>query len=477
MKYIKIYEFYKAEKTVEFLTDLFIKHFEQIVLPKLYNKQYFDTNIEYKMKPILNTHKEYTKDIIKYFKEYDLTITYVLNKRFYYNYQVDSHEEFGTYSDGKIDINLYKMFKTPLSKNESDVLIEKVKHTLSHELKHLYDEYIQKGGQYDIKKETTTDYFQKYSEIKARLSSFVNSKQDWDLPINDLINIAKEKYIIIDIQNEKIRKKVLKIIYQIINYKKKHKKLSDIIIKDFKQSTVRKRDVDSVISLLKENGINYKYEEKHRVLNITPDILKNIDINIETGDIIYPLIEVVVKLKEKNINIVFNKDASTTELADVIVETYPDIEVRIIKQREHWTLRGDMKYKYLISNKNTIPNWESLRIEKKVIDPEKVASDSNYDRFSLYDYNNLIRHLEYIGATKDKFKYDVIEYLINNSKFFVFYEKHLSDILDNINIKNIKYAIIKDSKKEYDNMICFNYENSRTFNSIKDNNRYEIVYI
>ena len=477
MKYIKIYEFYKAEKTVEFLTDLFIKHFEQIVLPKLYNKQYFDKNMEYKMIPILNTHKEYTKDLIKYFKDDEPTISYVLSKRFSYDYQTNSHEELGTYGSGKIDINLYKMFRTPLIVKDSSSLIDKVRHTLSHELKHLYDDYIQKGGMYDIKKEVSVSYFQKYSEIKARLSSYVNSNQDWDLPITDLFNIFKEKYLKVDIESNNIKKKVFKMVYQIIDYKKKHKKLSDIVIKDFKQPNVRKRDVDSVIDLLKENDVICNYEEKHRILNISPDILKVIDINVESGDIIYPLIEAVIELKEKNINIVFFKNAATTELADNIIETYPDVIVRIIKQKEHWTLKGEMQYKYLISNKNTIPNWESLRIERKVVDPEKVASDFNYDRYELYSYDSLIKHLDIIGAKKDKFKYDVIEYLINKGKFFVFYEKYLDDILDNVNIERNKYAIIKDKTEKYENTICFNYENSRRFKEITSNNRYEIVYI
>lgn len=467
MKYIKIYEFFKSEQTVSFLTDLFMKHFEQIVLPKLYDKTGSNKPFSYKITPIVVGYKNnhIISSMLKYFNEHSLTpsVIYHLSKPPMTSYTNDPRSGKGYIDvDCCVHVNLYNILNLPIidSDEYKYIVLEVVKEVVSHELKHLYDDILQMGASYHVIKDRDKPYLLKWHEVTARISSFVNSDQDWKSPISELLKIFKNKYILIDMSafDEKTRNKILKYAYQIIQYKRENPTLHDIKIVDFETKPAKKKSIDTIIEEFKKNKVTGLYNQLQRILEIDSTILKVVDVDGDTGMLTYPLLEQTLQLIGDNINITIND--KEIDLVDTIKETYPNIDVKIIHIKKGVDSNYNIKEKtrqYLISKKNTIPEWVYVRNVSQGIDVDVILTEKMYKHKNLSNSSALKTFLKEKNAKKKKYFYQCAEHIINNGWLFSVPLNDINDLLDYTNLKVSSYTKL-DSLKTEKHLAVFNID-------------------
>jgi len=356
--------------TITFMTSTIFEYFRDFIYDK-YGKD--DKSLTYQHIFKNSKSNKFIKDLFTKLKEDDIksTASIIFHRHRSFSvsdYQIKTNYESGSFVPSRGDINIYL--------SQSGMKEEEIKKTLSHELKHLYD-YIYAGVSI-IDKEANIDYFDRDSELSARIIGFINKYKSWD---NDHLTIFND--ITKDIpklrENDRFKKKALKIIYAI----KKAGLPSYVVV--LPPTKKRERDINALTNMLDEHKIYYKYDEKHRGIEINNSILGIVDINLETGDLTYPALDILVDLVT-NKNVTALIDMNSLKVVDILVNERKFKEKITLQweKRMSWKEGSGEKGFYVF---NKTPNYKYPNLEKGI--PYKITYKSIVDAFykNTYGYS------------------------------------------------------------------------------------------
>lgn len=265
MKNILLFESFinegmKSESVINMMMQIILERINISTIESNYKERYKKKpTIEYTYKTFFNSYKndDFIKQMFIFFKSENRNpkIIFRFERKFsYYEYQTDNVDPNGFYNPETSDIQI-NIWNTKLD-------LKQIKQTLSHELRHLYDDVVRNAVNYD--NEDKIEYKNKPSEVRARITGFINSYENWDKDINDIIKDAESA-----LRSENYdRKKLLKLIYQL-----KKTGLDKHTIIPTKKFEGRKNDIDSFVKEAEANDIHVYYEPKHRIITINNSLL------------------------------------------------------------------------------------------------------------------------------------------------------------------------------------------------------------
>jgi len=395
----------KAEKIVNFISQVISKTLESNPTKK--GKK------EYSFKTLFSRYKKgfsYVSDFItEMFKTIDLyefnpkVIVYYERPFSYSELQKKDNNFNGGFNSDTYDIILYAYKTDNLTK------------TISHEVRHLYDEITITNDKYD----NYNDYDTNPYEIRARLSGFINQFiLNNDFSIQEVLQIWSQKYKE-TISNKRDFRKIQKIILLAFNLKKEGK-LHDFEItpKIFKG---RESDVSKVIQLLKQHEYKYKFDKDKRILYLTDDILNTV--NMDGQDITYPILDLATPLLDKGISIAFTTDNYL--LGYILKNDYKlNVTVNTPKKYDYYTKKPSY---FLVSSKlKNIPYHGS--IESDVINFDKAIKILK-NNSSVITTGILKSYLPEL-ILKPRIFRDFLKYLISKNETIVLSPQYYEDNKD-----------------------------------------------
>ncbi len=435
MKHIKKFEEYvilneglKSENVINMMTDIILQkvNYETIVD----NMSKYKQSLEYSYKTIFGKYKdnEFIKQMFVFFKENDRNpkIIFRFEQKFnYQQYQHSKNEPNGFYNadTSDIQINIYAIMQRNDAHERQSYNEKQIKQTLAHELRHMYDDVVRKGTNSQHDKEDSLSYKDKPSEVRARISGFINSYTGWDNSIDEIVNDAVDA-IRTDNYN---RKKLLKLLYTL-----KKTGLDKHTIIPIEKANVRKSDIEGFVQEMEKYGLYNYYEKDHRVIDISSDILSINTIDEDSGELGYPLLEMLLDIYDKkNLNI--TTKTRNLELVDIIKNKYKRNIIMIREKPANWNNRVDLKIKFLLSKSGKIPHYEKVS-DVKDIDYEKLSI--GFERTYQSNRNeNLEKYCKDLGLS-ESYMIKLLQTIIDKNRYFYllsgFYEKyeHLLNLKD-----------------------------------------------
>lgn len=447
MKHIKTFkqltEGLESENVISMMTNIILERVNiNTIQDNLSKGHKTKPTIEYSYKTYFSKYKdnEFIKKMLKFFDDENRTpkIIFRFEESFSYNYQTSKNEPNGFYNTttSDIQINLYE-FVSRYNMNEDERIMKQIKQTLSHELRHLYDDVVRNGKNSEYDNEDNIPYIDKPSEVRGRITGFINSYTGWDKPIGDIINdcvdaIKTDKYD---------RKKLLKLIYAI-----KNTGLKNHTVIPTKKLEGRKSDIDGFITEMNNYGLYNTYNKDHRVIDIARDILSINTIDEDSGELGYPLLDMLINIYEnKNINITINKN--NLELVDIIKNRYKKDIIKI-RQKPNWDSRTDLKVKYLLSKSGKIPNYETIKGSDTNIDYDNlvVAFDKKYN---THTNDNLVDYCKELGLS-ESYMIKLLQTIIDKNKYIYLFEAFYEKYEHFLNLKNVDIHYFEN---EHDNKL------------------------
>lgn len=388
--------------------------------------------IEYTYKTFFNAYKDndFIKQMLKFFKEENRNpkIKFQFERKFNYNYQSNGEEQNGYYNTNTSDIQV-NIF-------EIGTDISKIKSTLSHELRHLYDDVVRKGTNSTYDNETSLPYRDKPSEIRARISGFINSYTGWDKDINSIIEDSEKALKSTNYD----RKKLLKLLYSIKNTGlKKH------TIIPTKKFEGRKSDIDGFVKEMNTYGLFNNYENDHRIIEIDNSILSVNSVDENTGELGYPLLDLLFDIySKKSINILI--DSNNLELVDIIKTRYNQPIIRV-RQKYHWSNKNKLKIKYLVSKNGKIPHYEKIADTQNVgVDYDKLVKGfQNTNVFPTSE--NLIHYCKEIGLS-ETYMITLLQTFLDKDNYFYLYKYFYNKWADRLDLSKVDIHYFETKNKD-----------------------------
>ncbi len=467
MKYLIKYQNYikeglSSENIINMMVEIILERINIETIESNFKERYKQKpTIEYTYKRFFNAYKDndFIKQMLIFFKENnrDPKIIFRFQEKFSYNYQTEVEDKNGFYNSdsSNIQINIY-MLRTD---------INKIKRTLSHELRHLYDDVI-RGGISKYDKEENIPYKDKPSEIRARITGFINSYTDWNKDIKEIIADAD-----IALKTTSYdRKKLLKLLYAIKNTGiKKH------TIIPTKKLEGRKSDIDKFIKEMNNYSLFSYYRKEHKVIEIKNDILSINTFDENTGEIGYPLLDLLFDIYDKKrINIVIG--INNLELVDIIKTKYKMPIIRIETKR-HWSNKN-RQIKYLVSKEGKIPNYE------KIADTEKIGVDYDklikafYDNYRTPMSDNLVKYCTELGLS-ESYTITLLQKILDVGKYIYLYADFYNKWEDRLDFSkcDIHYFEIKNNNGEILSFYLINGERDKSIlmNRLEQNLNYKKI--
>lgn len=299
----------RSEQYINMLVEIILEKIDVLNLKK---------NSSYVLKSFFSNYLDNPniENILMFLKENNRNpkIYFNIEKPFnVYSLQKEETIENGSYNPSTSDIiiNIYSIGRN----------LSSIKKTLSHELKHMYDDVARKGTANLYDREDNIKYFDKPSEIRAFITGFINQYDKWDQPLSKIIEDCEDH-----LKTEKYdRKKLIKLLYQI-----KSTGLNNHTIIPSTKFKGRESDISKFVIQADHYNVFYNYDKEHRILNIDNSILSvnSIDyITEENGELGYPLLELLLDIYDSKGNIYIEIEKGNLELVSILKDVYDRTDI------------------------------------------------------------------------------------------------------------------------------------------------------